>query len=191
MLWSSALAVLRLMTRSNLVLLSAFGDHRGGILARTSAQRLPGGASTACGCKDKSTIHGIAPARTNASAMNRASLPLVLSVANIARAGFEARKKALTRRCWAACSATGSCRFCCGYITCRTQSNGGKSHFVVRSGTSMLMIGWRGELDVAIVPISWPPAAVDCRCSDLCTLASPGARLARHWPSRCRASRQR
>src|SRR5271165_1025924 len=49
--------------------------------------------STACGCKDKSTIQGVAPARARASAMKRASLPLVLSVANTATAGFNALKK--------------------------------------------------------------------------------------------------
>jgi len=35
-------------------------------------------------------------------------------------------------------------------------------------------------MDVAAVPISRLPAAVDCRRSDPCTLVSAGAQLRRH-----------
>jgi hypothetical protein len=49
--------------------------------------------STSCDFRDRSMIHGIEPARASTSATNRASLPLVFSVANTATVGFEALKK--------------------------------------------------------------------------------------------------
>src|SRR5438876_667924 len=47
-----------------------------------------------CGCKDRSTIHAVAPARASTSATKRASLPLVFSVANTATAGSDALTQA-------------------------------------------------------------------------------------------------
>jgi hypothetical protein len=69
-------------------------DRRKAPAAAAAFAPLASSPSTACGCKDKSTIHGVAPARTMTPAMKRVSLPLVVSVANTATAGFDARKKA-------------------------------------------------------------------------------------------------
>jgi hypothetical protein len=43
--------------------------------------------------KDKSTIHGVTPARVSTSATNRASLHLVFRVTNTAMVGVDALKK--------------------------------------------------------------------------------------------------
>src|SRR6516164_3306243 len=61
--------------------------------AAATAAPVTSAPSTSCGRKDKSTVHDVAPARARTSAMKRASLPLVSSVANTATAGFDALKE--------------------------------------------------------------------------------------------------
>src|SRR5208282_4017264 len=60
-----------------------------------AATREPATSAPAMSCafKDKSTIHGLAPARASTSATNRASLPLEFIVANTATIGSDALKK--------------------------------------------------------------------------------------------------
>ena len=53
---------------------------------------------TSCGFKERSMMHTRAPARASTSAMKRASLPFVFSVANSATAGCEALTGSLGKR---------------------------------------------------------------------------------------------